>query len=97
MGAGKDPGAYHIYMGPLTNAGAGSTHSYLADFWRWFFPLAPGSVLGVSGYDIKQTGSPNSSNCAVVKSEFALRDSNGGTGTRDQIYSIIYLLFRTPS
>ena len=95
MGAGIDPGAYHIYMGPSTNAGAGSTHSDLANFWRWFFPLAPGSIQGDSGYDIKQTSQPSSNNCAVVKSEFRLRDSNGQTGTRDQIYSIIYLLFRT--
>ena len=97
MGAGIDPGAYHIYMGPFTNAGAGSTHSDLANFWRYFFPLAPGSIQGDSGYDIKQTSQPSSNNCAVVKSEFRLRDSNGQTGTRDQIYSIIYLLFRTPS
>jgi hypothetical protein len=95
MGAGKDPGAYHIYMGPFTNAGAGSMHTGLSGFWKYFFPLAPGSIQGDSGYDIKQTGSPRSNNCAVVKSEFALRDSNGQSGTRDQIYSIIYLLFRT--
>ena len=93
MGGGNDPNAYRIYMGP--NTSGGSSISDLKNFWRWYFPLKPGSGAGTPDLDISQQQHPSTYNCTVVKSEFRLRDSNGLSGSRDQIYSIIYLLFRT--
>ena len=90
---GNDPNAYRIYMGP--NTSGGSSISDLSNFWRWYFPLKPGSGAGTPDLDISQQQHPSTYNCTVVKSEFRLRDSNGASGSRDQIYSIIYLLFRT--